>query len=362
MQKILIVEDEKLIRESIFELLTDEGFECSQAENGRIGISAAKKYLPDLILCDIKMPGLNGYQVLQELRKDNLTSTIPLIFLSALADSKDVRTGMNLGADDYIAKPFLPDELIASIKTRLSRNDDNQKKIEQLRTSIAKALPHELRTPLVSIIGYSQMMMDKFNNTTDIENFEFAKSIYQSGLRLNHLIRNFITFTKLEMLSKDSATLKLNSSLIPLSTSLIKSIAEKTAERYERKNDLSIEIEKSNLAISPNDLSLIIEELIDNAFKFSTSGSIVSVRGYNQNDIFYLIVSDNGRGLTAEQISQVGAYTQFERDKYEQQGAGLGLIISKKISEMYGGQLLIKSIYGEGTEVIIALPSSEISS
>lgn len=357
MQKILIVEDEKLIRESIVELLTEEGFECYQAENGRAGISAAKKYLPDLILCDIKMPGLNGYNVLQEIRKDNITASIALIFLSALADSKDVRAGMNLGADDYIAKPFLPDELIASIKSRLNRNEVSQQKIEQIRSSITKALPHELRTPLVSIIGYSQIMMDRFAGDDEHENFEFAKSIYQSGLRLNHLIRNFITYTKLEILSKDSG--KLNSPFVPLSLSLIKSIVEKIAEQYNRASDISMNMEKSNVAISPNDLSLIIEEITDNAFKFSLAGSPVVVKGYNDDNKYYLIISDKGRGFTAEQISQMGAYIQFERDNYEQQGAGLGLIISKKLTEMYGGQFLINSIYGERTEIIIVLPSAQ---
>lgn len=357
MQKILIVEDEKLIRESIAELLIEEGFECYQAENGRTGISAAKKYLPDLILCDIKMPGLNGYNVLQEVRKDNITASIPLIFLSALADSKDVRAGMNLGADDYIAKPFLPEELIASIKSRLNRNEVNQQKIEQIRSSITKALPHELRTPLVSIIGYSQIMMDRFANPDSHENYEFAKSIYQSGLRLNHLIRNFITYTKLELLSKDSS--KLISPSVPLSISLMKSIAEKTAEQYKRGSDVSIKLEKSNVAISQNDLSLIFEEIIDNAFKFSTSGSTVSIKGYNSDGKYYIVISDKGRGFTAEQISQLGAYIQFERERYEQQGAGLGLIISKRLTELYGGQFIINSIYGEKTEIIIALPSTQ---
>jgi len=357
MQKILVIEDEHLIRESIVELLNLEKFECYQAANGREGIVAAKKYLPDLILCDIKMPGLNGYNVLQEIRKDNLTSSIPLIFLSALADSKDVRAGMNLGADDYIAKPFMPEELIASIKSRLNRNEHTQKKIDLIRSSIANALPHELRTPLVSIIGYSQIMMDRFHEVKDNENFELSKSIYQSGLRLNHLIRNFITYTKLELIAKDSN--KLTSPFIPISPSLIKSIAQKTAERYERIKDLQTDIGSGNLAISPNDLSLIIEEVVDNAFKFSTDGSQVKIKGYNENDKYYLAISDRGRGFTAEQISNMGAYIQFERDDFEQQGAGLGLIISKKLTELYGGQFLINSIFRERTEIIIVIPSSQ---
>ncbi|MCH9028038.1 MAG: response regulator, partial [Bacteroidetes bacterium] len=117
MEKILIIEDEHLILESIAEYLQLEGYDCLIATNGEEGIQKAKDETPDLIVCDIKMPGLNGHEVLQELRANPKTSTIPFIFLSVLVKKSDLRKGMILGADDYLTKPFQPEDLLNSVKT-----------------------------------------------------------------------------------------------------------------------------------------------------------------------------------------------------------------------------------------------------
>jgi len=122
MTKILVIEDEQKMRLRIQEILTYEGFETMGAANGHIGVQLAKEHLPDLILCDIVMPELNGYGVLAELRRDPLTVTIPFIFLTAKTAMNDLREGMNLGADDYLTKPFMIDELLATINTQLEKH------------------------------------------------------------------------------------------------------------------------------------------------------------------------------------------------------------------------------------------------
>ncbi len=359
MKKILVIEDENLIRESIVEILEEEGYDCLQAENGHTGIISAKKNLPDLILCDIKMPEINGHQVLLALREDPATSTIPFVFLSAMVDKKDFRTGMELGADDYITKPFTNDELINAIKTRLSKNEEVQTKLNELKKNIAQSLPHELRTPLISILGYAQLLMDRHKEIYDDQVYEFAQTIHESGLRLHRLIQNFIIYTKLEMLGtgyKADYETKINVSLV--TKPFVESIIKKIAKRYQRANDLEYEIEETPVRISLDDLSIIIEEIVDNAFKFSNSDSKIILKIYREKDNFVLIVSDSGRGMKPEQISQVGAYIQFERKKYEQQGSGLGLTISKKLAELHGGTFNINSIYGEKTVVIVTIPAS----
>jgi DNA-binding response OmpR family regulator len=131
--RILLVDDEENIRFLFREELEEEGYQCIQADNGHSGIISAKKYLPDLILCDIKMPLINGHQVLVTLREDPATSTIPFVFLSAMVDKKDFRTGMELGADDYITKPFTSKELINSVKMRLSKNEEIKTRLDELR-------------------------------------------------------------------------------------------------------------------------------------------------------------------------------------------------------------------------------------
>ena len=121
MKKILVIEDEDFVRENILDLLDAEGFEAIGAENGQIGLNLAKKMIPDLILCDVMMPGLDGYGVLTAIRQDALMASIPFIFLTAKAAKADFRQGMELGADDYITKPFTRAELLGAIASRLKK-------------------------------------------------------------------------------------------------------------------------------------------------------------------------------------------------------------------------------------------------
>ncbi len=123
MKKILIIEDDPLIRENIQQILELSEFETFVAPDGQVGLDMAKRFLPDLVLCDMMMPELNGCEVLSALRQNPSTAMTPFIFLTAKADRMDVRQGMDLGADDYLAKPFDSEELLRAITTRLERHD-----------------------------------------------------------------------------------------------------------------------------------------------------------------------------------------------------------------------------------------------
>lgn len=122
-KKILLIEDDKTVRENTAELLELSNYEVETASNGKIGIEKAPVFLPDVVVCDIMMPEMDGYQVLESLSKDETLKKIPFIFLSAKTDHKDVRRGMNLGADDYLTKPFEEEELIDAIESRLAKAD-----------------------------------------------------------------------------------------------------------------------------------------------------------------------------------------------------------------------------------------------
>ena len=121
MIKILVIEDEEAVRENLIDLLEAEDFEIVAAANGRIGINLALSEVPDLILCDMMMPEIDGYGVLSALRQDPLTATIPFIFLTAKSAKADFRQGMDMGADDYLTKPFTRAELLSAIMNRLER-------------------------------------------------------------------------------------------------------------------------------------------------------------------------------------------------------------------------------------------------
>lgn len=123
MKKILVIEDEPPVRANILELLALEDFDAVSAENGFIGALWALENGPDLIICDVMMPEFNGYEVLTTLRGDPVTATIPFIFLTAKADKADIRHGMELGADDYLTKPFTRAELLGAIATRFAKHE-----------------------------------------------------------------------------------------------------------------------------------------------------------------------------------------------------------------------------------------------
>jgi two-component system, sensor histidine kinase and response regulator len=364
MNKLLVIEDDINVRQNILELLENEGFNLIEAENGQIGVDLAQAEMPDLILCDVMMPELDGYGVLKGLRQNPTTAMIPLIFLTAKSDKTDFRQGMEMGADDYIVKPFTRAELLAAIACRLAKqstiHQETQKKLDNLRNSIALSLPHEMRTPLNGILGFSQILMEESEYLDSHSIREMAESIYCSGERLFRLIQNFLLYAELEIIATDTQQLKiLQSKTTKFPTlELIDVITEKAA-KSGRHEDLQIDLYPCYIKISPERISKIVEELIDNALKFSSPGTLIQVKSKAINNMLVLSFTDQGRGMTAAQIAELGAYRQFERKLYEQQGSGLGLTIVKRLAELHGGKLTIQSQLQQKTLVEVILPCSE---
>ncbi|MBD1936985.1 response regulator [Microcoleus sp. FACHB-68] len=361
MTKILIIEDESEIRENIRELLEAENFKAIGAENGKIGLQLAAEHLPDLILCDVMMPEIDGYAVLEALRQDPVTATIPFIFLTAFADKAQTRKGMELGADDYVSKPCTIKELLRTITARLEKQAaierQQTQKLEKLRSSIILSLPHELRTPLNGIMAFSELLLDDFNSLEPSEVREMLEHIHLSGKRLYRLTQNFLLYAELELIATDTERVQgLKNSETSFVKTIIKNAAASHAKQVCRAPDLHLDIEETSVKISPERLMKLVEELVDNAFKFSETGTPVKVASRIENNQFILSVTNQGRGMTAQQIAEVGAYMQFERKIYEQQGTGLGLSLSKRLAELHGGELTIESVPDQETTVFVMLP------
>lgn len=362
MKKILVIEDDEDIRESIEEMLSAEDFDVITAEDGRTGVELAQETIPDLIICDVMMPELDGFGVVSELRQNSSTQTIPFIFLTARAAKVDRRQGMSLGADDYLTKPFTIDELLDAIAARLEKRvileQQSQAKLDELRGNITHALPHELNTPLNGILSYSKLLLDDYELFEQDEVLEMLGAIYTSGQRLYRLTQNFLLSAELELIAKDSERVKsLRSSEVKTSTQpIIADVATQKAQEANREADLQIELSEGIVRISEPRFKKIVEEIIDNAFKFSTAGTQIRVLSNSTDKTFNVYVCDRGRGMTQEQIANLGAYVQFERKLYEQQGSGLGLSLAKRLVELYGGNLTIESIPGQQTTVQVSLP------
>ncbi len=358
---VMIIDDSADIRMIINESLSLYGFSTLMAEDGVTGLKQAAEHLPDLIICDINMPNLDGYQTLKAMREQESTATIPFIFLSGATDRITVRKGMELGADDYLTKPFSPRELMAAVNARLEKHaklqDLSERKLDELRGNITLALPHELRTPLNGIMGLAHMMMDDYQTMPPEEMLESARFIYDSACRLHRLIENFLVYSQIELMASESKTIEIPNTISPVAVaSLIPELTRKVAARHRREGDLLLKVEPASLLVPQENLVKIVEELTDNAFKFSEPGKPVLVSTDVSDGQFHLEVADKGRGMTPDQIGRIGPHIQFERRIFEQQGAGLGLFIAKRLTELLGGQILFESTSGQGTSVSVYFP------
>ncbi len=356
-QKILVIDDLPDNVYTLKEILTTENFDVVSATDGESGIKTAINEQPDMIICDIMMPNMNGFEVMNFLKNNPKTATIPFIFLSAKSEIKDIREGMKIGADDYITKPFDHKELLNVIKVRLQKKELFEKKIEDLRQSISFAIPHELKTPLMSILGFSQILMEDFKSLKKIEVYDIAEKIHSAGERLNSLIQKVLLTINLEFISKDPQQQQsFANGFTDNITELISNIAFEMADEIDRTKDLIVEAGTARLKIASQNFKHVLAELLDNAFKFSNKGDTVRIVGLVNQDNYNLFVIDHGLGMTEEQIANIGGYFQFNRFVYEQPGIGLGLTIVKRIVDLHKGDFSIESIPGKKTLVKVSLP------
>lgn len=362
MKTILVIEDEVEIREIVCEILDAENFEVIDTGDGRTGLELAQAKVPDLVICDVMMPELDGYGVLAALRQNPVTEAIPFIFLTAKTAKTDWRQGIELGADDYLTKPFTRKELLGAIAARqdkqLAQEKQSQQKLSELRGNITHALPHEFRTPLNGILGLSRLLIDSYEIMDREEVVEMLEEIYTSGDRLYRLTQNFLIYADLELIATNPERIRelRRSDESTTTKSPIAEVARRKAQACNRDTDLQLALHEACVPIPETKFQKIVEELVDNAFKFSAAGTPVRIESELADDIFTLSILDLGRGMTEAQIENLGAYMQFERKLYEQQGSGLGLAIAKRLSELYRGKLAIESLPGKQTLVKVTLP------
>jgi two-component system, sensor histidine kinase and response regulator len=361
MKKILVIDDEEWLREMMLLALRQRGFDVIEAENGEKGIEVARKEVPDLILCDVNMDKVDGYLTLSSLRSEPVTASIPFILMTGLADQAGMRHGMELGADDYLPKPFTIEALYAAVDARLKKaktvREEAERKLADLRDNISMMLPHELRTPLNGILAYGEILVADAETISPKDIADMGQVIYDSGKRLERLVENFLIYAQLELLNSDPQNmLNLLRKQTRSPAPLIEQRARQQAALAKRPQDIKLELANVPMPISDEYLSKIVEELVQNAFKFSSANTPVRVKLSEWDNAVTLSIADVGRGFSTDHITKVGAYMQFDRKLHEQQGLGLGLTIVRRLTELHGGTLAIQSEKGSGTVVTLKLP------
>jgi len=361
-ESILIVEDDKALRYNIAEILSGAGYNVLQAENGKEAVDIVQNNLPDLVLSDIMMPVLNGYELLEHFLKEPLLENIPFIFLTAKSTESDLRKGMNEGVDDYIKKPFRAKDLLTAVQIRLNKKNKWQKNIAKIRKSFALTVPHELRTPLIPVLGYSDLIIDDFNNLSKEEIYEMVTRIKSGAARLHSRIERFILFSSVRGELSDAEAVKfLRKESIISFEELISSTINESAKIYNRISNIKIDLQPSDrgLRISDYYFQIILNELSDNSCKYSEPETLIMIKGSKQNDMYEISFLNNGRGLTQEQINNINLFEQFPIIDQAKSGSGIGLYLVKEILKAFEGQFKIESEPGKHTKVSIQIPLKE---
>ncbi|NET15503.1 MAG: response regulator, partial [Okeania sp. SIO1H6] len=383
---ILIIDDIPENLDVLSETLSVVGYDVAIATNGKRAFKQLERKLPDLILLDITMPDIDGFEICKKLKSHHTTCNIPIIFITALADTKNKIKGFELGAVDYITKPFQEQEVLARVNThmqlrRLTQNLEQQValkvfSLEQAKQTAETAnrtknqflanMSHELRTPLNAILGITEGLQEEIFGSINEQQMKAIQTVESSGRHLLELINDILDLAKIE-----SGQLELNftlttvSSLCQSSLAFIKQLAEKKRIQLEMKLPQNL----PELFVDERRIRQVLINLLNNAVKFTSDGGCISLEVQVNRQQFdskankfkkflRIAVIDTGIGIAPENLKKLfQPFVQIDSSlNRHYQGTGLGLALVKRIVEHHGGQVGVTSEIGVGSCFTIDLP------
>lgn len=371
--RILIVDDNKDNVELMVQILEDD-YSLGVAYSGKECIEKAISERPNLILLDVNMPNMDGYETMQGLQLEERTRDIPVIFASAYyKESAMIVKGLEQGAFDYLTKPIDADILLAKVGVvkRIKQAEDKirqqknkleviNKKLEaadELKSIFLASMSHELRTPLNSIIGFTGLLLMEVVGGINEDQKEQLERVKRNGNHLLDLINDVLDISKIEAGKIDLSISEFD--IVELLAEITKSIVPEVNAK-----GLKFEINMPDSAvIIRNDrrrVQQIIANFLSNALKFTAHGSI-NLEFLNENtEEITVVVKDTGVGIKqGDQDRLFEPFQQIDKDFTKSyKGTGLGLYLSKQLSTVIGGEIMFESLYGEGSQFRLMLPVS----
>lgn len=370
--KILVVDDVMTNVLLLEVLLNKEGFNVITANDGKSAIDIIAKEKLDLILLDINMPNMNGFDVIREIKKYSQFRDIPVIFLTAMTDTDNIVKGFELGGNDYIIKPFNKEELMARIIHQLSllaakriilKRTYELKQTILARDKMYSVIAHDLRSPMASVKMIMNSIihdLDKDKEKVDPGMYELLNLANKTTEDIFSLLDNLLKWTKFQI-GKQVVFLQKEDLV-----SIIKSVVE-VFENIARTKNIKIryksELEFANIFSDIDMIKSCIRNLISNALKFSYEGGHITVE-LKQSDTDYIVsVSDNGCGISeADQSKLLNVGTHYTRyGTAQEEGSGLGLLLAAEFINKNKGKLWFESKEGAGSTFFISLPKDRES-
>ncbi|MFW9257390.1 hybrid sensor histidine kinase/response regulator [Nostoc sp. KVJ20] len=368
--KILVVDDSPDNVFLIKTILEEEGYTVSTAENGISALAELKASPCDLVLLDLMMPGMDGYEVTKHIRGEmKLPQYIPILLITA-HDAPNVAHGLDLGADDFIRKPVTVDELLARVRSllRLKHSMDERDEIARQREDFVSRLTHDLRTPLVAADRMLMLFQQGALGTLSTQMQEVIAIMARSNINLLSMVNTLLEVYRFEAGRKSLAFQPVN-----LRQLLEEVMGELSPLAQDKALSLSLDFtEESNTVMGDRlELHRLFTNLIGNAIKFTNSGSITirftSQRQFdnssqsqlsgksNSGDYIRIEIADTGPGIPTEE--QATIFERFRQGSHKTSGSGLGLYLARRIVEAHQGIILLNSELGKGSVFIVLLPS-----
>jgi signal transduction histidine kinase len=364
---ILIVDDTPQNLKLLTTMLTERGYRVRPAINGEIALQTARKTPPQLILLDIQMPGMDGYEVCQRLKDDEMTQDIPVIFLSALDSTEDKVKAFRVGGVDYITKPFQLEEVLARVEAQLMlfkqwreiekflrRERSYYERLSQTKEDMMRMASHDLKNPLGIILGYSEMLLDYPEVKDHPELVRYIGAIQKSASSMKDLVHDLLD---LAQVASGIAFEKDLHDWPPL-------VAEEvdTFQLLAQKKNIKLIYEAPpatmQLFISPARMRQVLSNLLSNAIKYTPDGGQVRVWMEASDQQMQTHIEDTGLGIPERDMPHL--FEKFYRvnsDSHKDiEGTGLGLAIAQEISKQHDGYIAVRSVHGKGSDFIITLP------
>jgi signal transduction histidine kinase len=365
---ILIVDDVHTNLRILGTILEEEGYKVRPVTNGKMALLVAEKEKPDLILLDIMMPDMDGFEVCRLLKENPKLNEVPVIFISALNETKDIITALNSGGVDYITKPFHPEEVRARVATHLQlyrqkielkKQSEELLKLNNEKDKFFSIIAHDLRAPFNGFLGLTQILAKELPTLTMKELNMIAVSMQNSATNYFSLLENLLEWAKIQrgMVPFD-----------PKLTELLPIVEDGLAAVLESAKNKEIELtwlipDKLEIFADYHIVQTVIRNLVSNAVKFTPKGGKITLSAKaNDDNSIEIAIKDTGIGMNSELIESLFRLdiNTSRKGTEGEVSTGLGLILSKDFIEMHNGTISVESEVGKGSSFLFTIPGNAI--
>jgi two-component system sensor histidine kinase/response regulator len=361
--KILIVDDVVSNVLLLKILLTNEKFQVCTANNGTMCIEMARKEHPDLILLDVMMPDMNGFDTATVLKKEEGTKDIPIIFLTALNTPQDLVHGFQVGASDFLTKPFNKEELVMRVTQQISLVAAKriiEKQNQELRATLTNrdkmysVIAHDLRSPMASIRMVLNLVVASASpETVGQELYTLLDQANRESEEVHDLLDNLLKWTKSQTgrLTVVKQDLDLND-IIPGVVEIFEAIA------YTKRIKLDLQKTEAPLVVNADNdmLKTVVRNFLSNAIKFSPEDSSIEIIMATEGEMAKVSVRDHGVGIAADRIGSIFHKGETTYGTGGEEGSGLGLQLCQDFARKNGGDCTVESVEGEGSTFSVLIP------